>query len=113
MSLEVQQPCFICKETNFIPVVILRLHLSQGTRGKHEGLSSVDNVELRIVDDFKKMCSQNLLEKNELRIYVKWSHKISEKKNSYALPQIQNLSNNMYNKSTYEYLITKKKNKKG
>lgn len=37
----------------------------------------------------------------------------SQKKNSYALPQIQNLSNNMYNKSTYEYLITKKKNKKG
>lgn len=35
----------------------------------------------------------------------------SQKKNSYALPQIQNLSNNMYNKSTYEYLITKKKNK--
>lgn len=36
----------------------------------------------------------------------------SQKKNSYALPQIQNLSNNMYNKSTYEYLITKKKTRK-
>lgn len=112
MSLEVQQPCFICKETNFIPVVILRLHLSQETRGKHEGLSSVDNVELRIVDDFKKMCSQNLLEKMNLEFMLSEVTK-SQKKNSYALPQIQNLSNNMYNKSTYEYLITKKKNKKG
>lgn len=34
--------------------------------------------------------------------------KSQKKKNSHALPQIQNLSNNIYNKSTYEYLIKKK-----
>lgn len=87
MSLEVQQPCFICKETNFIPVVILRLHLSQGTRGNHEGLSSVDNVELRIVDDLKKCAHKICWKKMNLEFTLSEVTK-SQEKNSHALSQI-------------------------